>query len=168
MAIRCIPHLIVALGALALSTGSVAHAAMAAEALGEANRYFATILLQCQDSWFLTEGAREQVTSVTEFYDPLVTIQPQRRTDIDRMNRLDWKGEFVLLAAAVRQYHVQQPAWGEWAEAADKRALVVPAEQRGGQWRLGRLTSEVVTLREPPLRLETFTCERMTVHPPGP
>ena len=74
----------------------------------------------------------------------------------------------MLLAAAVRQYHVQQPEWGVCAEAADKRALVVPAEQRGGQWRLGRLTSEVVTLREPPLRLETYTCERPTAPPPEP
>ena len=168
MAIGCIPRMMVAVCALTLSTGSLAQAAMATEALGEANRYFANILLQCQDSWFLTDGAREKVTGITEFYDPLVTIRPQRRTDIDRMNRLEWKGEFVLLASAVRQYHVQQPEWGEWAEAADKRALVVPAEQRGGQWRMGRLTSEVVTLREPPLRLETFTCERMTVHLPGP
>jgi hypothetical protein len=168
MTIRCIPHLIVALGALALSTGSVAHAAMAAEALGEANRYFASILLQCQESWFLTDGAKENVTGVTEFYDPLVTIRPQRRTDIDRLNRLAWKGEFVLLASAFRRYHFQQQEWEEWAEAADKRALVVPAEQRGGQWRMGRLTSEVVNLQEPLLRLETFTCERMTVHPPGP
>jgi hypothetical protein len=168
MAIGCIPRMMVAVCALTLSTGSLAQAAMAAEALGEANRYFANILLQCQDSWFLTDGAREKVTGITEFYDPLVTIRPQRRTDIDRLNRLDWKGEFVLLASAFRRYHFQQQEWEEWAEAADKRALVVPAEQRGGQWRMGRLTSEVVNLQEPLLRLETFTCERMTVHPPGP
>jgi hypothetical protein len=168
MAIRCIPQMMVALCALMLSTGSLAHAAMAAEVLGEANRYFADILLQCQDSWFLTDGAREKVTGVTEFYDPLVTIRPQRRTDIDRMNRLDWKGEFVLLASAFRRYDFQQQEWEEWAEAADKQALVVPAEQRGGRWRMGRLTSDVVNLQEPLLRLETYTCERMTAQPPKP
>jgi hypothetical protein len=168
MAIGRIPPLMVALYALVLNTGSLAHAAMAAEALGEANRYFANILLQCQESWFLTDGAREQVTSVTEFYDPLVTIRPQRRTDIDRLNHFDWKGEFVLLASAFRRYHFPQPEWEEWAEAADKRALVVPAERRGGQWRVGRLTSDVVNLRDPLLRLETYTCERMSAQPPRP
>jgi hypothetical protein len=168
MAIGRIPHIMVALCTLVLSTGSLAQAAMAAEALGEANRYFASILLQCQESWFLTDGAKENVTGVTEFYDPLVTIRPQRRTDIDRLNRLDWKGEFVLLASAFRWYHFQQQEWEEWAEAADKRALVVPAERRGGQWRVGRLTSDVVNLREPLLRLETYACERMTAQPPGP
>jgi hypothetical protein len=168
MAIGSIPQILVALGALALSTGSLAHATMAAEALGEANRYFADILLQCQESWFLTDGAREKVTGVTEFYDPLVTIRPQRRTDIDRLNRLHWKGEFVLLASAFRRYRFPQPEWEEWADAADKRALVVPAEQRGGRWRMGQLTSDVVTLREPLLRLETYTCERMTAQPPQP
>jgi hypothetical protein len=168
MAIGSIPQILVALCALALSTSSLAHAAMAAEALGEANRYFANILLQCQDSWFLTDGAGEKVTGVTEFYDPLVTIRPQRRTDIDRLNRLDWKGEFVLLASAFRRYRFPQPEWEEWAEAADKRALVVPAEQRGGRWRLGQLTSDVVTFREPLLRLETYTCERMSAQPPQP
>jgi hypothetical protein len=168
MAIGRIPPLMVALYALVLNTGSLAHAAMAAEALGEANRYFANILLQCQESWFLTDGAREQVTSVTEFYDPLVTIRPQRRTDIDRLNHLDWKGEFVLLASAFRRYRFPQQEWEEWAEAADKRALVVPAEQRGGRWRMGQVTSDVVNLREPLLRLETYTCERMTAQPPKP
>jgi hypothetical protein len=168
MAIGYIPHIMVALCALALSTSSLAQATMAAEALGEANRYFADILLQCQESWFLTDGAREQVTGVTEFYDPLVTIRPQRRTDIDRLNRLDWKGEFVLLASAFRRYRFPQQEWEEWAEAADKRALVVPAEQRGGQWRMGQVTSDVVNLREPLLRLETYTCEHMTGRPPGP
>jgi hypothetical protein len=162
-----IPRVVVALGALVLLTGRPAPAGTAAEALGEANRYFASILLQCQESWFLTDGSRGKVTGVTEFYDPLVTIQPQRRTEIDRLNRLDWKGEFVLLASAFRQYRFQRGEWEEWAEAADKRALVAPVEQRGGRWRMGRLKSEVVDLQEPLLRLETYTCERMATQPPG-
>jgi hypothetical protein len=76
--------------------------------------------------------------------------------------------EFVLLASAFRRYRFPQQEWEEWAEAADKRALVVPAEQRGGRWRMGQVTSDVVNLREPLLRLETYTCEHMTGRPPGP
>jgi hypothetical protein len=78
------------------------------------------------------------------------------------------KPQFVLLASAFRQYRFQRREWEEWAEAADKRALVVPAEQRGGRWRMGQVTSDVVNLREPLLRLETYTCERMTAQPPEP
>jgi hypothetical protein len=168
MALRCIPHMVVALCALALLTGSLAQAGTAAAALGEANHYFANILLQCGESWFLTDGSAGNVTGVTEFYDSLVTIRSQRRTEIDQLNRLDWKGEFVLLASAFRRYDFRQRQWEEWAEAADKRALVVPAEQRGGRWRMGQVTSDVVNLREPLLRLETYTCEHMTGRPPGP
>jgi hypothetical protein len=168
MAMWHIQRVVVALGALALLTGRPVQAGTAAEALGEANHYFASILLQCRESWFLTDGSRNNVTGVTEFYDPLVTIRPQRRTEIDRLNRLDWKGEFVLLASAFRRYDFRQRQWEEWAEAADKRALVVPVEQRGGRWRMGRLKSDVVDIQEPLLRLETYTCESMTTQPPGP
>jgi hypothetical protein len=87
-----------------------------AEAKEEAEKFWATQTTRCGDSYYRKQILPEKDNYVLYFQmrDAEVVVTPNKVSEADRLNGIEWKGETSFRPKASRVWGTEKGAWYEW------------------------------------------------------
>jgi hypothetical protein len=86
------------------------------EAKGEAEKFWATQITKCGDFHYRKQILPEKDNYVLYFQmrNAGVVVSPNKVTEADRLNGIEWKGETSFRPEASRVWGTEKGAWYEW------------------------------------------------------
>lgn len=86
-----------------------------AEARREAEKFWATQITKCGDSYYRKEVLKkDDYVLYYQMKNPVVVVTPVKVTEADRLNGIEWKGSTTLRPEASRTWGTEKGAWYEW------------------------------------------------------
>ncbi|MCA1617781.1 MAG: hypothetical protein LC795_00395 [Acidobacteria bacterium] len=91
-----------------------------AEARREAEKFWATQITKCGDSYYRKEVLikKDGYVIYYQMKDPKVEVLPQPVSEADRLNGVEWKGSTAFIPTASRIWSTEKKAWSEWGKGA--------------------------------------------------
>ncbi len=91
-----------------------------AEARREAEKFWATQITKCGDSYYRKEALIKKDGHVIYYQmkDPKVEVLPQPVSEADRLNGTEWKGSTAFIPVASRIWNTERKGWSDWQKGA--------------------------------------------------
>lgn len=131
-----------------------------AEARREAEKFWATQVTKCGDSYYRKEALikKDDYVIYYQMKNPKMEVLSQPVSEADRLNEIEWKGTTAFVPKASRAWSTEKKAWDEWL----KGGMAVPElsygmEKAKGAWSID--TKRDWTLEETS-RYEPVDCSK--------
>lgn len=91
-----------------------------AEARREAEKFWATQITKCGDSYYRKELLikKDDYVIYYQMKDPKVEVLAQPVSEADRLNGIEWKGSTAFIPAASRIWNTERKGWSDWGKGA--------------------------------------------------
>lgn len=110
-----------------------------AEAQREAEKFWPTQVTKCGDSYYRKEILPKKDNYVIYFQmrDPEIVITPNKVSEADRFNGVEWKGETSFRPKASHVWGTEKAAWYEWKPGmGNVPDLSYGMRKVSGQWKV--------------------------------
>lgn len=98
-----------------IGSSSLIGSSIDSEAQSEAERFWATQVTKCGDSYYRKLEIRGGVaTEFMEFKEPVVRIAAYKVSEADHLNGIDWHGTTLLRPKVTRVWGSDLKRWGKW------------------------------------------------------
>jgi hypothetical protein len=119
----------------ACSTSKLTPSSIDNEAKAEAEKFWATQITKCGDSYFRKLELNKGGESWYELKEPLVRISPAHTSDADRLNGLDWHGNIYLETKVSRTW--ESDRWSAWENGVNRGdGFYCHMEKAKGKWNI--------------------------------
>jgi hypothetical protein len=108
-----------------------------AEAQREAEKFWATQVTKCGESYYRKEVLPKKGDYVLlyEMKEPTVLAEPRKLSDADRLNGIEWEGRTVFSPKSSRVWAQDPGSWYEWKKGmGNVPELSYPMRKVNGQW----------------------------------
>lgn len=108
-----------------------------AEARQEAEKFWATQVTKCGESYYRKEvlPKKDDYVLLYEMKDPTVLAEPRKLSDADRLNGIEWEGRTVFSPKSSRVWGQDPGTWYEWKKGmGNVPELSYPMKKVKGQW----------------------------------
>jgi len=91
-----------------------------AKARREAEKFWATQITKCGDSYYRREVLikKDDYVIYYQMKDPKVEVLPQPVSEADRLNGIEWKGSTAFIPEASRIWNTERKGWSDWGNGA--------------------------------------------------
>jgi hypothetical protein len=122
-------------GCSSIETAFVANGS--SEAKKEAEKFWATQITKCGDSYYRKEvlPKKDDYVILYEMKDPTVLVEPHKLSEADHLNGVEWDGTTTFSPKASRVWGQDRGSWFEWKKGmGDVPELIYPIKKVNGQW----------------------------------
>lgn len=123
--------------------------ALEADAISVAKAYLG--VMQCGNADYEMRGS---LYSLFQFQSVRYVAHPRGLTELDRMNKYEWRGEVVRVCRLSRMYETSELEWGDW-EKCEKTLYSVSLEKQKEKWYATDGGSEHLEYTGPPFKSES-------------
>jgi hypothetical protein len=132
-----------------------------AEAQREAEKFWATQVTKCGDSYYRKEILPKKDNYVLYFQmrDPEIVVTLNKVSEADRLNGIEWKGETSFSPKASRVWGTEKGAWYEWKPGmGNVPDLSYGMRKVSGQW---KVNTEKSYITGGIIKYETVNCSEV-------
>lgn len=131
-----------------------------AEARREAEKFWATQITKCGDSYFRKEVLKkDNYVLYYQMKDTEILVTPNKVTEADRLNGIEWKGSTTFRPKATRVWGTEKGAWYEWKRGpGGVPELTYGLKKVNGRW---EVNTERHRAREETSRYEPVDCSKI-------